>query len=102
MAETFKTAVAVIGVDIGENSFHVVGLVPPALLARSYAGADHDPRRRASPFQLDKTGRLPLDSTAPGAASPADGASEWLRMTARKRLPVPMMKEPRGGSSRSA
>ena len=26
MAETLKTAVAVIGIDIGKNSFHVVGL----------------------------------------------------------------------------
>ena len=26
MAETVKSAVAVVGIDIGKNSFHVVGL----------------------------------------------------------------------------
>jgi transposase len=26
MAETLKTAVTVVGIDIGKNSFHVVGL----------------------------------------------------------------------------
>jgi hypothetical protein len=27
MSQTLKTAIAVVGIDIGKNSFHIVGLV---------------------------------------------------------------------------
>jgi hypothetical protein len=32
MSQTLKTATAVVGIDIGKNSFHVVGLDPPGAI----------------------------------------------------------------------
>src|SRR5215831_6048040 len=38
MAKTFETTVAVIGIDIGKNSFHIVGLDRRGAIVRSWKG----------------------------------------------------------------
>jgi hypothetical protein len=40
MPETVKTAVAVIGIDIGKNSFHVVGLNQRGAIVLTWPGGD--------------------------------------------------------------
>src|SRR5438105_3903810 len=104
MAATAQSAIAVIGIDIGKNSFHVVGQDQRGaiVLRQKWSRGQVGSRRRGAARAAFFAGRLPgILATRTDVLSPRmlriieDLAGDWRRLDERTRS-SPAMHSPEG------